>query len=149
MDMPEDAAYDLTIAIMATAGAFEREGHRLFRPLGLTASQFNVLNILCRTPEGMSQRELGDALVVDRSNVTGLLDRMQRAGWVQREDVPGDRRAYRVRATPAGQELWKKALPVYRAAVSGVCAGVGPARLRAATRLLRHLEASASKLSTP
>ena len=147
MTMVEDASYELTIAVMATASAFEREGQRLFKPLGLTSAQFNVLNILCRATGGMSQSALSEALVVDRSNVTGLLDRMEKAGWVRREDVPGDRRAYRVVATEAGRLLWQAVLPRYRSAVGKVCAGIGRARLRAATRLLRHLERTTPTLT--
>src|SRR5581483_3123150 len=109
-----DLAYELTTAVLVTADAFLRESQRLFRPLGLTAAQFNVLNILAlHTAGAMSQRELSERLVVDRSNVTGLLDRLGKAGWVQRKDDPDDRRVYRVSLTPAGRALWEKAHPRY------------------------------------
>jgi MarR family 2-MHQ and catechol resistance regulon transcriptional repressor len=72
---------DLIAAVMATADAFLRESQRLFRPYGLTGAQYNVLNVLEGAAQGMSQRELSEVLVVDRSNVTGLLDRMEKAGW--------------------------------------------------------------------
>ena len=86
--MKTDLGHELTAAVMATADVFLRESQRLFRPHGLTAAQYNVLNILAATPDGISQRELGDRLVVDRSNVTGLLDRLEKIGWVRRTDDP-------------------------------------------------------------
>src|SRR6187549_2565972 len=101
--MRRDRAHELTAAVMATADTFLRESQRLFRPHGLTASQYNVLSVLAAHPEGTSQRELSDVLVVDRSNVTGLIDRMEKAGWVRRADDPEDRRVYRIMLTPAGR----------------------------------------------
>jgi len=100
--IPAATGLDLVAAVMATADCFLRESQRLFRPLGLTGAQYNVLNILAASPDGISQRELGDRLVVDRSNVTGLLDRLEKSGWVRRTDDPEDRRVYRVVLTPAG-----------------------------------------------
>src|SRR5688500_15343860 len=98
--MRREISYELTTAVMATANVFLRESQRLFRPHGLTAAQYNVLNVLAPRVDGMSQRELSDLLVVDRSNVTGLLDRMEKARWVQRSDDLKDRRVYRVTLTP-------------------------------------------------
>ena len=100
-----DREYALIVAVLSTADAFLRESQRLFRPLGLTGAQFNVLNLLAGAADGISQRELGDRLLVDRSNVTGLLDRMEKAGWVRRTDHPEDRRVYLVRLTPAGRRV--------------------------------------------
>lgn len=142
--MKEQPSYELTIAVLATADAFLRESQRLFRPLGLTGAQYNVLNILAGVPGGMSQRELGDRLVVDRSNVTGLLDRMSRAGWVRREDHPADRRVYRVTLTPAGRRIWAKADALYRAAAAQVTRRLTAKRMQEATAMLRSLEAASS-----
>ena len=134
---------------MATADAFLRESHRLFRPHGLTGAQYNVLNILAAKPEGISQRELGDVLVVDRSNVTGLLDRMGQAGWIQRSDDPTDRRAYRVVLTPAGRRLWAKVRPLYLEVVAQITRGLSAAQIQASLETLRHLQAGAAKWHLP
>ena len=134
---------DLIAAVMATADAFMRESHRLFRPFGLTGAQYNVLNVLADRSTGMSQRELSEVLVVDRSNVTGLLDRMEKAGWVKREDDPEDRRIYRVSLTPAGRKLWAKVHPRYVAGAAALTRGLSQAQLTAGTELLRQLEKDA------
>lgn len=145
----EDPGYALTVAVLATADAFLRESHRLFRPHGLTGAQYNVLNVLAAHPAGLSQRELGDVLVVDRSNVTGLLDRLEKAGWVRRDDSPEDRRVYRVRLTPAGEALWAKVEPRYRAVVAQVTRGVSYRRLTDCATTLRELEAAAAQWVLP
>jgi len=147
--MSRDPGYDLTVAVMATADAFLRESHRLFRPHGLTGAQYNVLNILAAKPEGISQRELGDLLVVDRSNVTGLLDRMGQAGWVRRTDDPSDRRAYRVVLTREGRRLWAKVRPLYLQVVQQITGSLSAAEVRASLATLRHLQEGATKWHLP
>jgi DNA-binding MarR family transcriptional regulator len=139
-----DREYVLIVAVLSTADAFLRESQRLFRPLGLTGAQFNVLNLLAGASEGISQRELGDRLLVDRSNVTGLLDRMEKADWVRRTDHPVDRRVYLVRLTPAGRALWTKADEVYREVVAQVTAGLSAKQMSECTELLARLEQNAA-----
>ena len=147
--MKTDPAYDLTIAILATANAFLRESGRLFRPYGLTGAQYNVLNILAVRPDGISQRELGDLLVVDRSNVTGLLDRMEKAGWVRRADDPRDRRVYRIGLTAAGRLLREKVHPMYLDVVHQITRGMAGKRMTDCATLLQELESRAPTWQWP
>ena len=147
--MKTDYGFELTKSVMATADAFMRESARLFRPFGLTGAQYNVLNILSDVPEGLSQRQLGDLLVVDRSNVTGLLDRLEKAGWVQRKDHPEDRRVYRVSLTPAGRALWDKVHPLYLQVANQLTAGLTAKKMDHCLEVLRHLEANATAWKFP
>ena len=142
--MRRENAYELTTAVMVTANVFLRESQRLFRPHGLTAAQYNVLNVLAPHTDGLSQRELSDLLVVDRSNVTGLLDRMENAGWVQRADDPVDRRVYRVTLTTVGRRLWSHVEPRYHEVVAHVTRGVSIKQMSECVALLRQLAASAA-----
>ncbi len=133
--------------IVSTADVFLRESARLFRPLGLSTPQFNVLNLLAG-PEakgGYAQRRLAELLVVDRSNVTGLVDRMEAAGWVERRDDPEDRRVYRVALTPAGRRLWERAAPLYAEAVERVTARLKEGEMRAALATLETLRSDAAR----
>ncbi len=139
----------LVAAVLSTAEAFLRESQRLFRPLGLTGAQFNVLNILSRSEAGLSQRVLSDELLVDRSNVTGLLDRMEKSGWVRRADHPEDRRVYLITLTPAGRALWEKASPLYLEVVAQVTGKVGAREAAACLATLRLLEAGATSWQLP
>jgi DNA-binding MarR family transcriptional regulator len=134
---------------MAAADAFLRESHRLFRPLGLTAAQYNVLNVLAAHDTGISQRELSDVLVVDRSNVTGLLGRMERAGWVKRSDDAADRRVYRVTLTPSGRKLWQRTQPLYAEVVAQVVGGLSPRQIRETHAVLQRLKAAAATWQLP
>ena len=149
--MPSADAQKLVHDIVATADLFLRESTRLFRPHGLTAPQFNVLNLLAGRADGQgySQRELADTLVVDRSNVTGLLDRMETAGWVRRADDPNDRRVYRVQLTAAGKKLWQKVAPGYANVVAQVTARLGEKQIADTLTLLGVLREEATRWVLP
>lgn len=147
--MRTELGHQLTRAVLTTADTFLREGQRLFRPHGITAAQYNVLSVLAPAGEGISQRELGDVLVVDRSNVTGLVDRMEKAGWVRRTDDPADRRVYRVRLTASGRKLWEEVSPRYQAVVSQVARGLKEKEVRAALLVLQKLQEGAAAWTLP
>ena len=59
----------------------------------LSPSQFNVLNLLHLNPDGLSQTDLSRQLIMHRSNLTGLVDRLEKRGLVARREVAADRRA--------------------------------------------------------
>jgi DNA-binding MarR family transcriptional regulator len=149
--MSTETAPKLIREIVATADLFLRESQRLFRPLGLTAAQYNVLSILAETADGkgLSQRELGDILVVDRSNVTGLIDRMEKCGWVRRADDPDDRRIYRVELTAKGRKLWARVDPRYVDVVRQVTAGVDAKQMQVLLAALADLQARAVTWTAP
>lgn len=134
---------ELVVQALKTATILWREGRRFFKPFGLTDAQFNVLNILSAVSDGMSQRELSEALVVDNSNTTVLLDRMSKRGWIQREDVPGDRRRYRVVWTAKGREIWKEVFPHYIKVMESVVKNVLDRDAEICMKVLVELEQSA------
>ena len=140
-------ALQFVIQILRTAGLLLRESRGLFKPYGLTDAQFNVINVLATQADGVSQRELSDILVVDRSNITGLIDRMGQAGLVRRETVPGDRRAYSIRITAKGRRLWEKVNPIYEAAVIAAVKPLSVAKVKGAIEALRVFERSAPYVS--
>lgn len=77
----------------------------------LTASQFNALLVLQSAgDEGMLMGEIGDRLIVTKSNITGLVDRLERQGLVTRGNH-SDRRATVVRLTKTAIDLLKKTVP--------------------------------------
>jgi DNA-binding MarR family transcriptional regulator len=84
-----------------------------FERWDLSPSQFNVLNLLHLNPDGLSQTDLSRQLIMHRSNLTGLVDRLEKRGLVARREVASDRRAYSVVLTAAGTKLLREILPRY------------------------------------
>ncbi|MER7000576.1 MarR family transcriptional regulator [Streptomyces sp. NPDC000410] len=67
----------------------------------LTASQGKTLSVLRHGPTPM--RALAETLACDASNITGIVDRLEKRGLVRREPSPGDRRVKNVVLTPEGE----------------------------------------------
>jgi len=77
----------------------------------LTLPQFDVMAQLARRPDGMTSVELSRHLLVSAGNLTGIVDRLEREGWVAREAHESDRRATRIRLTAAGRRRIASVLP--------------------------------------
>jgi DNA-binding MarR family transcriptional regulator len=87
-------------------------GERL-RAIGLSIPQCDVLTTLTED-EGVSQQELAKRLYVTKGNISGLLDRLEGAGLVERRSTAADRRQYAIFLTGRGRELAEKAIEVQR-----------------------------------
>ena len=102
-----DANILATEAVMNTIRTadmlFDQIG-RLLRPLNVSAAGGLVLGIL-RDRGPISPSELGDRLIVTRATVTGLLDSLERRGFVRRSANPVDRRSLLAEITPAGLDV--------------------------------------------
>ncbi len=105
--------YSALLQLLRTADSILDASRVFFAPWDLSPSQFNVLNLLYGLPEGLSQTELGRQLIVHRSNVTGLVDRLEKRGLVKRRELAGDRRVYQVVLTPEGNKVMEEVLPLY------------------------------------
>jgi DNA-binding MarR family transcriptional regulator len=114
----------LAVAVVATGNALVREAGRLFKPQGVSAGQFNILNLLAEEPAGLRPSTVAAALVVDPSSATYQLDRMEARGWLRRVREGGDRRAWRVSLTAAGRAMQARVTPLYFQALRGMAAGL-------------------------
>jgi DNA-binding MarR family transcriptional regulator len=69
-----------------------------------TMPRFDLMAQLERAPDGLKMSDLSRRLMVTGGNVTGITDQLAAEGVVERLDVKGDRRAYRVRLTARGRK---------------------------------------------
>ena len=82
------------------------------RPLGLTPTQFTILQALSIAGT-VHQGKLGEILAMDTTTLTRTLNIMARHGWV--EKLQGsDRRERQLRLTPPGIDQFNRALPVWQ-----------------------------------
>ena len=105
--------YRALLQLLRTAETLWNASRVFFARWHLSPSQFNVLNLLHDLADGCTQIELSRSLIMHRSNVTGLVDRLEARGLVQRRNSARDRRAYRVVLTPSGRKLVRHILPRY------------------------------------
>jgi DNA-binding MarR family transcriptional regulator len=106
---------NVILRIFQTAQILDKAAQRVFAPHGLKAAQFNVLNLLSDQENGLRASDLAASLIVDPSNVTGLLKRMSRDGLVADLENTADRRQRIVALTPKGRKLWARASRDYEA----------------------------------
>lgn len=87
-----------------------------------------------RTGEGGRRRmgELGEAVVLSRTAIVRLVDRLEAAGVARREPVPEDRRGAYVAITGEGKALLKRMWPVYSAGIERLFAAHATKGMRAA-----------------
>jgi DNA-binding MarR family transcriptional regulator len=112
--------HDLLVALLLVQSLMERRSEAFFQPFGLTGAQFNILNLLAYRDGRMDQAALVDLLLVGKSSISIVLNRMVRASLVTREEHPKDRRQTVLLLTAKGRALWRKASPRYEAGVEEV-----------------------------
>ncbi len=129
--------YEALLQLLRTAEALWESSRTFFARWDLSPSQFNVLNLLFGNSAGMTQTDLSRELIMHRSNVTGLIDRLEKRGLAERQPVPNDRRAHRVVLTRRGNRLIRKVLPHYWAAAEDA---LGHLPVKQAGRLAADLD---------
>ena len=92
--------------LMATQSLFQRSVMAELNGSGLTAGQPKVLDYLGRH-DGSVQKAIAAGCQIDPATLTGLLNRMEEKGMVQRKMLHGDRRTYHIFLTPFGEEQKK------------------------------------------
>ena len=101
--------HEALLSLVRTSALMQKLSDRFFSRFGLTDVQFNILMILKEhRREGLSQQELSEHLIVTKSNVVGLIDRLERSGYVTREAHPSDRRFNQIVLTRKGEKLEAK-----------------------------------------
>jgi DNA-binding MarR family transcriptional regulator len=86
----------------------------LQKELDLPLAWFDVLTNLNAVPGGrMRMQTLAESLILTRSGVTRLVDRVEKAGLVQREPAAEDRRGYYAILTEAGKSMVQRAHEIH------------------------------------
>jgi DNA-binding MarR family transcriptional regulator len=97
-------ALRLWLRLLTCTQLVEKQVRSLLRErFDTTLPRFDLMAQLERSPEGLKMNELSRRMMVTGGNVTGITDQLVAEGLVERIDVAGDRRAYRVRLTPKGR----------------------------------------------
>jgi DNA-binding MarR family transcriptional regulator len=113
--------------------------------LGVSMAQLHILYTLQRNGE-MTMSRLADVLNVSLSNATGLIDRIEERGYVERTRVPEDRRIVKIRVTPDGERMLDELDALSDELLRSVLGRIGPSKLggvaQAASALREALAAS-------
>jgi DNA-binding MarR family transcriptional regulator len=100
-------ALRLWLRLLTCTQLVEKEVRTMLRErFDTTLPRFDLMAQLERAPAGLKMNELSRRMMVTGGNVTGITDQLVGEGLVERIDVEGDRRAYRVRLTPKGRKMF-------------------------------------------
>jgi DNA-binding MarR family transcriptional regulator len=99
-------AQEAFLSLQRTADVISQKFEEFLKPWGISGTQYNVLRILRGAgPEGLRCGEIGDRMVTHDPDITRLLDRMEKAGWIERARHPRDRRVVLTEINRRGLDL--------------------------------------------
>ena len=109
-------AHEALLSVYYTASCLRKKAGQFLQPFGLTDVQFNLMMLLQHqsgTGMGLAQAQLSEMMLVNRANITSLIDRMEKADLVVRTSRPSDRRYNIIILTSYGRKLMSKIEPLY------------------------------------
>jgi DNA-binding MarR family transcriptional regulator len=108
------------------------------RRFGLTGPQRFALRVIGREPD-LSAGRLAGILKVHPSTLTGILQRVERRGFLMRRVDQGDRRRVRLELTPSGRAVTASSSGSIEDLVAGVLRRASPGKLAATTGVLKAM----------
>ena len=146
-DRPQERAF---LALIRTIGLVERVMQPYFARFGISGSQWGAMRTLQRAEleghAGLRLTDLSERLLIRPPSVTGVIDRLERAGYVARDAAPEDLRVKRVRLTPRGRRLVEQVLAVHARQIDRVLGGLSASDQAELHRLLDRLSGHLEKL---
>jgi len=129
----------LVFTLLGTAHAVEARLEAVLAPLRLSLAKVGVLHHLAAAREPVPLSALAEVQKCVRSNITQLVDRLEKDGLVRRRADPNDRRSVRAALTAAGERLLARAHQVLAAeqqAIIGTLSAGHATNLKGALELL-------------
>ncbi len=102
-------AEEAFLSVQRTADALSQKFEQFLKGWGISGTQYNVLRILRGAgPEGLRCGDIGERMVAHDPDITRLLDRLERAGWIERARDTRDRRVVLTHINRRGLDLLKE-----------------------------------------
>ena len=105
------------VKLMRAAESLTARVHKHLTPVGLTVSQFGVLESLYHLGP-LSQRDLGRKILRSSGNITLVVDNLEKRGLVKRERDRTDRRFFIIHLTDKGKRLIRRIFPAHAAVIA-------------------------------
>lgn len=115
---------------------------------GLSLAEYDVLFTIGSGPhEGLRPKELADRVLITKSGLTRLVDRLVEAGSAERRACPGDRRGQLVALTARGRRAARRASPAAARAIAAFLADVSDTELAAFARSCDRITKAAAEMT--
>jgi DNA-binding MarR family transcriptional regulator len=143
------AEEEAMLNLLRTSDQLQIHFARLFREHGLTSSQYNVLRILRGEGKPLPILEIAGRTVTVVPGITGLIDRLEQAGFVRRERCENDRRVIFVVITQAALALLARLDQPVRDLQAKLLVHMTAAELKTLSRLLEKVRNAKSHQHQP
>lgn len=136
----QSAAQECFLTLQRTADVITRRYAQFLKQWEVSGTQYNVLRILRGAePHGLRCGEIGERMVTHDPDITRLLDRMEKAGWIERARDTADRRVVLTRIRPKGLDLLKQIDKPIEEFTDSISSHASDKRLRELTLLLNEV----------
>jgi len=140
----DDKEHEALMGIWWTGILLRKNAKRFFSNYLSSEVQFNIMMVLKYSESPLTQNEISEKLLVDKSNITGLIDRMEKAGLLCRVAAPHDRRCHHIELTEAGREIIDKVEQPYRDYIKDLMGIFNPAEIANITDYMARLQQAVS-----
>ncbi len=138
-ELSEAGDMRLCFEVLALASAIDRACAARLAPHRLSEGKFVLLLLLRDQPSGLAPHELASRAGVTRATVTGLLDGLERDGFLVRHHDREDRRRVSARLTETGQTVASDLFLEHSRWIGSLFAGAAPAERELVGELLRRV----------
>ena len=140
----EARALGTYVKLMRAAESITARVHKHLSAVGLTISQFGVLEAIYHLGP-LSQKNLGQKILRTSGNITMVIDNLEKRSLVKRERDALDRRMFIVHLTGEGQKLIRKIFPSHAALITSELSVLKTADQKTLGDLCRKIGLGANK----
>ena len=125
------------LRLLSCEAVIEQQLRSLLRQkFAITLPQFDVLSELERAGDPLTMSQLSKELMVSNGNVTGVIDRLEKSGFVKRERAEHDRRVQYIDLTKKGRRDFNKMAASHERWLAEMLSGLSPTDMKNLQRLL-------------
>jgi len=137
--LPSESVTQIVQGLLKCGQFLQREMNQVCQRFGLKQQQFNVLNeIIWNGP--ISQKELGETLLFEKSNVSKIVKILLEKKWIRVVVATHDRRLTLLTETPEGFAVWKESMQAFNQSSSELISTLSEYDQVNAIKLLKKLE---------
>lgn len=114
----------------------------------ITLRQFEVLVWLTHNPE-YSQSQLAECIGIEPPTLAGVVNRMERDGWIVKTNCEDDRRRCRLQPTPKAEAIWTRSVAIAHEVRAQAVAGIAPVDLETLRRVCEAIRDNLSQVPSP
>lgn len=136
---PSTDALKTCFEVLSLAAAIDRDCANRLAPHKLSEGKFVLLFLLHNAADGLSPHELSERAGVTRATITGLLDGLERDGFLKRHADSEDRRKLTVRLTSEGSLLAQQLFEQHTAWIASLMSDLSSGEQQLLSTLLRRI----------